>query len=103
MVSLGPEVAVIAATIVGVIVPFLVIPEILERYGYNPRSPLVRAIVWASFLAIVFIPAAATGYIFSVTNPVDWLIGLGFLLLAILWDYYRLNPDKVPWKRTRTE
>lgn len=94
--------SIIAATGVAVVVPFLIIPEILERLGYNPRSAFVRGIVWASFLAIVSIPAAATGYLFSVTNPVDWLLFLGFVGVAVLWDYYRLNPEKVPWLRSRT-
>ena len=50
---------------------------------------------------IVLIPAAAVGYVFSITNPVDWLLGLGFLTVAILYDYYRLNPSKVPWLRSK--
>src|SRR2546422_10776070 len=45
---------------------------------------------------------AAVGYLFSITNPVEWLLGLGFLTIAILWDYYRLNPKQVPWVRCRT-
>jgi len=24
------------------------------------------------------------------------------MLVAILYDYYRLNPEKVPWLRSRT-
>src|SRR6059036_499852 len=68
----------------------------------SSRSAFVRAIVWASFLAIVLVPAAAVGYLFSITKPVEWLLGLGFLTIAILWDYYRLNPEKVPWLRSRT-
>ena len=96
------EAIIIAATIGAVIVPFLVVPELLGRRGYNPRSAFVRGIVWASFLAIVLVPAAAVGYLFSITNPVEWFLGLGFLTIAILWDYYRLNPEKVPWLRSRT-
>ncbi len=101
MVDLWPGAAVIGATVAAVLVPFLVVPEVLERFGYNPRSALVRAIVWASFLAILFIPAAATGFVFSVTNVADWLLFLGALLVAVVWDYYRLNPDKVLWTRKR--
>jgi len=101
-VDLWREAIIIAATIVAVLVPFLVVPELLERRGYNPRSAFVRGIVWTSFLAIVLVPAAAVGYVFSITNPVEWLLGLGFLTIAILWDYYRLNPEKVPWLRSRT-
>jgi len=101
-VDLWREAAIVAATIVAVIVPFLIVPELLERSGYNPRSAFVRGIVWTSFLIIVLVPAAAVGYVFSITNPVEWLLGLGFLTIAILWDYYRLNPEKVPWLRSRT-
>jgi len=101
-VDLWREAIIVAATIVAVLVPFLVVPELLERRGHNPRSALVRGIVWTSFLAIVLVPAAAVGYVFSITNPVEWLLGLGFLTIAILWDYYRLNPEKVPWLRPRT-
>ncbi len=96
------EAVIIAATIAAVIVPFLVVPELLERRGYNPRSAFVRGIIWASFLAIVLVPATAVGYVFTVTNLVDWLLAVGFLTIAILCDYYRLNPEKVPWLRSRT-
>jgi len=91
-----------AAVVVAVIVPFLVVPEIMERRGYNPRSGMVRLLVWTTFLAIVFLPAAAVGYIFTITNPVEWLLGAAFLAVAVLWDYFRLNPEKVPWARPRT-
>ena len=100
--DLWREALIIGATIVAVIFPFLVVPELLERRGYNPRSAFVRGIVWASFLAIVLVPAAAVGYLSTITNPVDWLLGVGFLTIAILWDYFRLNPEKVPWLRSRT-
>jgi len=100
--DLWREAVIIAATIVAIIVPFLLVPELLERLGYNPRSAFVRGIVWVSFLAIVLVPAAAVGYVSSITNPLEWLLGLGFLTIAILWDYYRLNPEKVPWLRSRT-
>src|SRR5712691_201876 len=40
--DLWREAVIIAATIVAVIVPFLVVPELLERSGYNPRSAFVR-------------------------------------------------------------
>src|SRR2546428_11602518 len=100
--DLWREAVIIAATIVAVIVPFLIVPELLERSGYNPRSAFVRGIVWTSFLIIVLVPAAAVGDVFSITNPVEWLPGLGFLSVAILSAYYRLNPEKVPWLRSRT-
>ncbi len=92
---------VVGASFAAILVPFLVVPEILERRGYDPRSRFVRALVWTAFLAIVLVPAAASGLLISVTNPVDWLIfGVG-MIVAILYDYYRLNPSKVPWARAR--
>ncbi len=90
------------AMAVAIVVPFVVIPEILERRGYNPRSGFVRAIAWATFLAIVLIPAASSGFLISVANPADWLLFLVAMSVAILYDYYRLNPDKVPWARARS-
>jgi hypothetical protein len=89
------------AVCVAIVVPFVVIPEILERRGYNPRSGLVRGIVWASFLLIVFVPAMVSGFVFTVSNIADWLIFVVAMAVAILYDYYRLNPQKVPWARTR--
>ncbi len=92
---------VVGATSAAILVPFLVVPEILERRGYDPRHRFVRALVWASFLAIILVPAAASGLLISVTNPVDWLIFGLAMIVAILYDYYRLNPGKVPWARAR--
>jgi len=94
-------VLVVGATSAAIVIPFLIVPEVLERRGYDPRSRLVRALVWASFLAIVLIPAAASGLLLSVTNPVDWLIFGAAMIVAVLYDYYRLNPSKVPWGRAR--
>jgi hypothetical protein len=91
-----------AATAFAILVPFVVLPEILERKGYNPRSRFVRGLVWASFLLIVFVPAVASGFVFTVENPADWAIFGVAMVVAILYDYYRLNPGKVPWTRTRT-
>jgi hypothetical protein len=85
-----------------ILVPFVVIPEILERKGYDPRSRFVRGLVWASFFLIVFVPAVASGFIFTVRNPADWAYVGVALVVAILYDYYRLNPGKIPWARTRT-
>ena len=92
---------VFAAMAIAVIMPFVVLPEILERKGFNPKSGSVRSLVWISFLLIVFVPAVASGFLFSVRNLADWAyLGVG-LLVAILYDYYRLNPEKVPWSRRR--
>ncbi len=91
------------ATVVAIVVPFLVVLEILERKGgYNPRSGFVRAVVWASFLAIVLVPAIASGFLASVGNPADWLIFLVAMAVAVLYDYYRLNPERVPWARSHS-
>ena len=77
------------------------VPELLERRGYDPNSRFVRALVWVTFLAIVLVPAAISGLLMSVTNPVDWLIFGVAMTVAILYDYYRLNPSKIPWARAR--
>jgi len=58
--------------------------------------------VWTSFLAIILVPAIASGFLFSVTNLVDWLLFLVAMAVAVLYDYYRLNPDKAPWVRSRS-
>jgi hypothetical protein len=90
----------ICASIVG---PFVVLPEILERKGFNPRSGLVRGLVWTTFLLILFIPATLSGYVFTVRNPADWAIFAVAMAVAILYDYYRLNPAKVPRVRRRPD
>ena len=88
----------ICASIIG---PFVVLPEILERMGLNPRSGVVRGLVWTTFLLILFVPATLSGYVFTVRNPVDWVIFAVAMTIAILYDYYRLNPQRVPWVRAR--
>lgn len=102
MADLASTALVVAATCAALLVPFVVVPEILERRGHDPRSRFVRGLVWISFLAIVLLPAAASGFVFSVGNPADWAIFGVAMLVAILYDYYRLNPDRVPWARPRT-
>lgn len=92
---------IIAAVAGSVVFSFVVVPEIMERRGYNPRSALVRMLVWISFLAVILVPAALTGFL-SEIPPVDWLLGLVIpLVIAVLYDYYRLNPDRLPWSRPR--
>src|SRR5437867_1835691 len=102
MADTATTVWIVAATFAAILVPFVLVPEIFERFGYNPRGTFVRGVVWALFLAIVLIPAAATGFLFSVTNVADWVLFVLALTVAILYDYYRLNPTKVPWARVRT-
>jgi hypothetical protein len=77
------------------LVPFVVVPEILERKGRNPRSRSARALVWTSFLLIVLIPAALSGFLFTVRNPADWALFFGALAVAILYDYYRLKSTRI--------
>ncbi len=84
----------VSATFAAILFSFVAVPAILERRGYDPRSRFVRAVVWAMFLTIVLVPAAASGFLFSVTNPVEWLILFFGLSVAMLWEYYRLNPGK---------
>ena len=104
MVDILGTAAIVIATVVAIVVPFVVVPEILERRGgYNPRSGFVRGVVWASFLAIVLVPAIASGFLPSVTNPADWLIFLVAMAVAVQYDYYRLNPEKVPWARAKPD
>lgn len=101
MADLAVSVIIVAASFAAVLISFVVVPEILERLGYNPRTAVVRGIVWISFLAIVLIPAILTGFLFSVRNIADWVLFVVFLLVAVLYDYYRLNPEKIPWARPR--
>ena len=102
MADLASTALVMAAIGAALLVPFVVVPEILERRGHDPRSRFVRGLVWISFFAIILVPAAGTGFLFSVRNPADWAIFGVAMLVAILFDYYRLNPDKIPWARPRT-
>ena len=88
-----------ALVVISIIFPFLVIPELLERAGYNPKSGRARAVVWLSFFALVLIPAAVTGFLFSVSSVGDWVLLVVFALVAVLYDYYRLNPERIPWRR----
>ncbi len=88
MISLSVFLAIFGA----ILFAFVVVPEIMERRGYDPKSIIVRFCVWATFLGIVLIPAALSGFLFSVTNLADWLLLAGALAVAILWEHYRLHP-----------
>ncbi len=87
---------VIALVFVAIIFPFVLVPEILERWGYDPKARFVRAIVWTTFLLLVLIPAAVSGYLATVTSPVDWFILVGVIVVAMAWEYYRLHPGEFP-------
>ncbi len=90
------ELLLVALVFVAIIFPFLVVPEVLERWGYDPKSRFVRALVWATFLTLVLVPAALSGFLATVTSPGDWLILTGAILLAVFWEYYRLHPGRFP-------
>lgn len=41
------------------------------------------------------------GAVFAIP-PLDWLLGVIIpLAVAMLSDYYRLNPEQIPWARRR--
>lgn len=88
-------------TAFAILVPFVVVPEIMERKGYDPKSRFARGVVWVSFLLVVFLPALASGFVFTVQNPADWGLLVVVMVVAILYDYYRLNPGRVPWARPK--
>ncbi len=90
------ELLLIALVFVAILFPFLIVPEIMERWGYDPKGRLVRAVVWATFLILVLVPAALSGFLATVTSPGDWLILAGAILLAAFWEYYRLHPGRFP-------
>ncbi len=83
-----------ALILVVIVVPFVVVPEILERWGYDPKNPRVRLLVWACFLVLVLVPAALSGFLATVTNPADWMILAAAILVAFAWEYYRLHPER---------
>lgn len=86
----------IALVFVAILVPFVGVPEILERVGYDPKSRFVRMVVWSCFLILVLLPAALSGFLATVTSPVDWLILFFAIAFAMLWEYYRLHPGEFP-------
>ena len=81
---------------VAILVPFLVVPEILERWGYDPRSRFVRLLVWTTFVVLLLVPAALSGALWTVLGPGDWLVLFGAVAFAMLWEYYRLHPGEFP-------
>ncbi len=85
------DVLIIALVFVAILFPFLVVQEVLERWGYDRRSYFVRIVVWTSFLILVLLPAALSGYLGSI-GPIGW--GLLFLVIvfAMAWEYHRLHP-----------
>ena len=90
------DLLVYALVFVAITFPFVVVPEILERWGYDPKGRFARTLVWCTFLIIVLVPAALSGFLSTVTSPVDWLILAGVILFAAFWEYHRLHPGKFP-------
>lgn len=87
---------VVLLVFVAILFPFVAVPEILERWGYEPRGRFVRILVWACFLILVLVPAALSGFLFTVTSPGDWFILVAALAVAMAWEYYRLHPRVSP-------
>ncbi len=85
------DLLIVALVFVAVLFPFLVVQEALERWGYDRRSFFVRIVVWSTFLILVLLPAALSGYLGSI-GPIGW--GLLFLVIvfAMAWEYHRLHP-----------
>ena len=81
---------------IAILVPFVVVPEILERWGYDPKGRFVRLLVWTSFVLLLLVPAALSGALWTVLGPGDWLILFGAVCFAMLWEYYRLHPGEFP-------
>jgi len=66
---------VIPAVFIAIIVPFVIVPEIAERTGRNPRSARVRLAVWVTFLLILFVPAIALAPgLLGGASWADWLV-----------------------------
>jgi len=89
----------VAAAMVGTFLfSFAVVPEILHRLGYDSRSAFVRALVWLTFLGLILVPAAATGFLARLTIA-DWVFLAAVMAVAILYEYYRLNISHRPQTR----
>ncbi len=86
----------IALVSVAILFPFVVVPEILERWGYDPKGRFVRVVVWSTFLILVLVPAALSGFLATGTSLADWLILFVAIVVAVLWEYYRLHPGEFP-------
>jgi small-conductance mechanosensitive channel len=87
---------VVALVFVAILFPFVGVPEICERWGYDPKGRFVRILVWSTFLILVLVPAALSGFLATVTSPVDWFIFCIAIAAAMLWEYYRLHPGQFP-------
>lgn len=85
-----------ALVAIAIIVPWVVAPEILERWGYDPKSRFVRLVVWACFGALLLVPVLLSGTAATVFGAGQWLLLFGAVSFAMLWEYYRLHPGTFP-------
>jgi hypothetical protein len=81
---------------IAILVPFVVLPEILERWGYEPRSRFVRLLVWSCFVLLLLVPVVLSGTAGTVFGAGQWLLLFGAVSFAMLWEYYRLHPGTFP-------
>lgn len=81
---------------VAILFPFVVVPEILERWGYDPKSRFVRLLVWTVFTVFLLVPATLSGALWTAVTPGDAVIAIFAVTLAILWEYHRLHPGEFP-------
>ena len=81
---------------VAIVVPFVVVPEILERWGYDPRSRFVRLLVWSCFALLLVVPVLLSGSAPTVFGAGQWLLLFAAVAFAMLWEYYRLHPGEFP-------
>lgn len=81
---------------VAILFPFLVVPEILERWGYDAKSRFARLVVWSCFLVLILVPAVLSGVLWNLMGPAGWLLLLAAVAFAMLWEYHRLHPWEFP-------
>lgn len=81
---------------IAVLFPFVVVPEILERWGYDPRSRFVRLVVWSTFVLLIVLPGVLAGSLWTAVGAGDVLILIGAVAFAMLWEYHRLHPGEFP-------
>ena len=89
------DILLVALVFVAILFPFVFVPEIMERWGFDAKSRFVRIVVWATFLVLVLVPAGLSGFLATVTNPADWFLLAGAIVFAVFWEYYRLHPGRI--------
>ncbi len=81
---------------VAILFPFVIVPEILQRWGYDTKSRFVRVVVWSVFVTFLIVPAALSGALWANLSPADWVVLALVVTFAALWEYHRLHPDTFP-------